>query len=93
METPFGTVPSLKDLGVDVEFTGMDCFAVRADVPEEAVSALRNMLDKVYADEKFTSFMEEMGYPINDDDTEQLEQFVASQMEQMDQYVKMIAES
>ena len=93
LETPFGTVPSLKDLGVDVEFTGMDCFAVRADVPEEAVSALRNMLDKVYADEKFTSFMEEMGYPINDDDTEQLEQFVASQMEQMDQYVKMIAES
>lgn len=92
LETPFGTVPSLKELGVDVEFTCMDCFAIRADVPEEALTALRDMLDKVYADEEFTSFMNEMGYPINDDDTAELEAFVADQMEQMNQYVETISE-
>ena len=92
LETPFGMVPSLKELGVDVEFTGMDCFAIRADVPEEALTALRNMLDKVYADEEFISFMNEMGYPINDDDTAELEAFVTDQMEQMNRYVETISE-
>ena len=53
---------------------------------------MRNMLDKVYADEEFTSFMNEMGFPINDDDTAELEAFVTDQMEQMNRYVETISE-
>ena len=92
LETPYGTVPALKELGVDVEFTGMDCFAISADVPEERAEVLRDMLDKVYADEDFISFMDDMGFVINDDDTDELNAFVSDQMEQMDKYVEMISD-
>lgn len=42
----------------------MDCLAVRSDVPQEIVDKLNAMLDDVYADSKFTGFMDEMGYPL-----------------------------
>ena len=44
----------------------MDCLAVRSDVPQEIVDKLNAMLDDVYADSKFTGFMDEMGYPLWD---------------------------
>lgn len=66
VQTPYGEVKSIKDLGVDVEFAGMDCLAVRSDVPQEIVDKLNAMLDDVYADSKFTGFMDEMGYPLWD---------------------------
>ena len=70
----------------------MDCFAISADVPEERAEVLRDMLDKVYADEDFISFMDDMGFVINDDDTDELNAFVSDQMEQMDKYVEMISD-
>lgn len=92
LETPYGTVPALKELGVDVEFTGMDCFAISAEVPEERAEVLRDMLDKVYADEDFISFMDDMGFVINDDDTDELNTFVSDQVELMNKYVAMISD-
>lgn len=90
LETPFGTVQPVTNWGVDVEFTGMDCFAIRSDVPEDIKQKLTAMLDEVYADEEFISYMEEMGFPIYDADTEELEKFVAEQMENMSEYVELI---
>ena len=44
VKTPYGEVKSIKDWGVDVEFAGMDCLAVRSDVPQEIVDKLNACL-------------------------------------------------
>lgn len=90
IDTKFGKVESIKNWGVDVEFAGMDCLAVRADVPEEIKAKLADMLDKVYADPAFTDYMAELDYPVWDAGTEELTQFVADQMDSMDAYVELI---
>lgn len=56
-----GHIPSFKDQGVDVEFIGMDYFAVRSTVDDEKKKVLTEFIQKVYADEEFQKFMSEMG--------------------------------
>lgn len=77
-------------MGVDVEFAGMDCLAVRSDVPQEIVDKLNAMLDDVYADSKFTGFMDEMGYPLWDAKGDEVTKFIEDQMDSMDKYVEML---
>lgn len=90
VQTPYGEVKSIKDWGVDVEFAGMDCLAVRSDVPQEIVDKLNAMLDDVYADSKFTGFMDEMGYPLWDAKGDEVTKFIEDQMDSMDKYVELI---
>ena len=89
VQTPYGEVKSIKDWDVDVEFAGMDCLAVRSDVPQEIVDKLNAMLDDVYADSKFTGFMDEMGYPLWDAKGDEVTKFIEDQMDSMDKYVEM----
>lgn len=90
VQTPYGEVKSIKDWDVDVEFAGMDCLAVRSDVPQEIVDKLNAMLDDVYADSKFTGFMDEMGYPLWDAKGDEVTKFIEDQMDSMDKYVEML---
>ena len=46
------------------------------------------MLDDVYADSKFTGFMDEMGYPLWDAKGDEVTQFIENQMDSMDKYRK-----
>ena len=48
-----GHIPSFKDQGIDVEFTGMDYFAVRSTVDPEKQEILRDFVLQVYADPEF----------------------------------------
>ena len=61
----------------------MDCLAVRSDVPQEIVDKLNAMLDDVYADSKFTGFMDEMGYPLWDAKGDEVTKFIEDQMDSM----------
>lgn len=90
VQTPYGEVKSIKDWDIDVEFAGMDCLAVRSDVPQEIVDKLNAMLDDVYADSKFTGFMDEMGYPLWDAKGDEVTKFIEDQMDSMDKYVELI---
>lgn len=90
VDTPYGTVQSIKDWGIDVEFMGVDCLAVRSDVPQEIVDKLNALLDEVYQDPEFTGYMDEMGYPLWDADGAEVTQFIKDQMSSMDAYVEMI---
>lgn len=90
IETEFGTVEPVKNWGVDVEFAGMDCLAIRSDVPDEIKAKLSDMLDQVYADPEFTDYMQKLGYPIWDAGTEEVTTFVNNQMTSMDTYVDLI---
>ena len=45
-----GHIPSFKDQGIDVEFTGMDYFAVRSTVDPEKQEILRDFVLQVYAE-------------------------------------------
>ena len=90
VQTPYGEVKSIKDWDIDVEFAGMDCLAVRSDVPQEIVDKLNAMLDDVYADSKFTGFMDEMGYPLWNAKGDEVTKFIEDQMDSMDKYVELI---
>ena len=90
VETPYGTVKPIKDWGVDVEFAGMDCLAVRSDTPQEIVDKLNAMLDQVYEDPEFTGYMEELGYPLWNAKGDEVTQFINDQMSSMDAYVELI---
>ena len=69
---------------------GVDCLAVRSDVPQEIVDKLNALLDEVYQDPEFTGYMDEMGYPLWDADGAEVTQFIKDQMSSMDAYVEMI---
>ena len=48
------------------------------------------MLDDVYADSKFTGFMDEMGYPLWNAKGDEVTKFIEDQMDSMDKYVEML---
>lgn len=56
-----GHIPSFKEQGVDLAFTGMDYFAVRSSVPEAHKQKLIEFIEKVYADENFQKSLSELG--------------------------------
>ncbi|WP_298032252.1 tripartite tricarboxylate transporter substrate binding protein [uncultured Dysosmobacter sp.] len=85
-----GHIDSFKDQGIDVEFTGMDYFAVRSTVDAEKQEILRDFVLQVYADPEFQEFMKGMGMAAWDSDGEQILDMVASQTEAMTKYIPLV---
>lgn len=85
-----GHIDSFKDQGIDVEFTGMDYFAVRSTVDESKQEILRDFVLKVYADPDFQQFMADMGMAAWDADSDEILAMVASQTEAMTQYIPLV---
>lgn len=85
-----GHIPSFKDQGIDVEFTGMDYFAVRSSVPDDAKAKLTEFIQKVYADEDFQKFMADLGmeaWPATEDE---IKTMIADQTEAMKAYIPLL---
>lgn len=85
-----GHIPSFKDQGIDVEFTGMDYFAVRSTVDPEKQEILRDFVLQVYADPEFQQFMADMGMAAWEADGEEILSMVESQTEAMAQYIPLV---
>lgn len=85
-----GHIDSFKDQGIDVEFTGMDYFAVRSTVDESKQEILRDFIKKVYADPDFQQFMADMGMEIWDADSAEILNMVQAQTEAMAQYIPLV---
>ncbi|WP_295584049.1 tripartite tricarboxylate transporter substrate binding protein [uncultured Oscillibacter sp.] len=85
-----GHIDSFKDQGIDVEFTGMDYFAVRSTVDESKQEILRDFVKKVYADPDFQEFMAGMGMEAWDADSAEILSMVQSQTEAMAQYIPLV---
>lgn len=85
-----GHIDSFKDQGIDVEFTGMDYFAVRSTVDESKQEILRDFVLKVYADPEFQQFMADMGMAAWEADSDEILDMVASQTEAMTQYIPLV---
>ena len=85
-----GHIPSFKDQGIDVEFTGMDYFAVRSSVPDDAKAKLTEFIQQVYADEDFQKFMADLGmeaWPATEDE---IKTMIADQTEAMKAYIPLL---
>ena len=85
-----GHIPSFKDQGIDVEFTGMDYFAVRSTVDPEKQEILRDFVLQVYADPEFQQFMAEMGMAAWEADGNEILSMVESQTEAMTKYIPLV---
>ncbi len=85
-----GHIDSFKDQGIDVEFTGMDYFAVRSTVDAEKQEILRDFVLQVYADPEFQEFMKGMGMAAWEADAGQILDMVASQTEAMTKYIPLV---
>lgn len=85
-----GHIPSFKDQGIDVEFTGMDYFAVRSSVSDDAKAKLTEFIQKVYADEDFQKFMADLGmeaWPATEDE---IKSMISDQTEAMKSYIPLL---
>lgn len=85
-----GHIPSFKDQGIDVEFTGMDYFAVRSSVSDDAKAKLTEFIQKVYADEDFQKFMADLGmeaWPATEDE---IKGMISDQTEAMKAYIPLL---
>ena len=85
-----GHIPSFKDQGIDVEFTGMDYFAVRSTVDPEKQEILRDFVLQVYADPEFQQFMADMGMKAWGADGSEILSMVESQTEAMTKYIPLV---
>lgn len=85
-----GHIPSFKDQGVDVEFTGMDYFAVRSTVDAEKQAILKDFVLQVYADPDFQQFMHDMGMAPWEAGGEEILSMVEAQTEAMTQYIPLV---
>ena len=85
-----GHIPSFKDQGIDVEFTGMDYFAVRSTVDPEKQEILRDFVLQVYADPEFQQFMADMGMKAWEADGTEILSMVESQTEAMTKYIPLV---
>lgn len=85
-----GHIDSFKDQGIDVEFTGMDYFAVRSTVDESKQEILRDFILQVYADPEFQEFMTNMGNDIWNADADEILGMVESQTEAMAKYIPLV---
>lgn len=85
-----GHHPILQDQGIDVEFTGMDYFAVRSSVSDDAKAKLTEFIQKVYADEDFQKFMADLGmeaWPATEDE---IKSMISDQTEAMKAYIPLL---
>lgn len=85
-----GHIDSFKDQGIDVEFTGMDYFAVRSTVDPEKQEILRDFVLQVYADPDFQAFMADMGMAAWEADSDEILGMVASQTDAMTKYIPLV---
>ncbi|WP_418724772.1 Bug family tripartite tricarboxylate transporter substrate binding protein [Dysosmobacter sp.] len=85
-----GPLFSLTPSFIDVEFTGMDYFAVRSTVDESKQEILREFIQKVYADPEFQEFMEGMGNAVWNAGSEEILSMVAAQSEAMTKYIPLV---
>ena len=85
-----GHIDSFKDQGIDIEFTGMDYFAVRSTVDEAKQEVLRDFVLQVYADPEFQQFMEDMGMEAWEADGEEILEMVDAQTEAMTEYIPLV---
>ena len=85
-----GHIPSFKDQGIDVEFTGMDYFAVRSTVDPEKQEILRDFVLQVYADPEFQQVMADMGMKAWEADGTEILGMVESQTEAMTKYIPLV---
>ncbi len=85
-----GHIASFKDQGIDVEFTGMDYFAVRSTVDAEKQAILKDFVLQVYADPDFQKFMADMGMAPWGADGDEILSMVASQTEAMTKYIPLV---
>ncbi|MFR3786026.1 MAG: Bug family tripartite tricarboxylate transporter substrate binding protein [Agathobaculum desmolans] len=85
-----GHIPSFKEQGIDVEFTGMDYFAVRSSVPEEHKQILTKFIQDVYADEEFQKAMSEMDMKAWAATEDEIKTMIEEQTEAMKEYIPLI---
>ncbi len=86
-----GHIDSFKDQGIDIEFVGMDYFAVRSSVDPEIKEILRNFVLEVYADPEFQKFMADMGNAIWNADADEILKMVDSQTTAMEKYIPLVS--
>lgn len=85
-----GHIASFKEQGIDIEFTGMDYFAVRSSVPEECKEVLTKFIQDVYADPDFQKSMKEMGMQAWDATEDEIKSMIGEQTESMKSYIPLI---
>lgn len=85
-----GHIPSFKDQGIDVDFTGMDYFAVRSSVDDAKKEILTNFIKQVYADAEFQAFMKDMGMVAWEATESEILDMVKSQSEAMTKYIPLV---
>ena len=85
-----GHIPSFKDQGIDIEFTGMDYFAVRNTVDAEEQEILRDFVLKVYQNPEFQQFMADMGMAAWEADGAEILDMVGAQTEAMQKYIPLV---
>ncbi len=87
-----GHIPSFKEQGVDIAFTGMDYFAVRSSVDAEKQAILKDFVLQVYADPDFQKFMADMGMAPWKADSQEILDMVEAQTMAMVDYIKLVQE-
>ena len=85
-----GHIPSFKEQGIDVEFTGMDYLAVRSTVDPRIQEKLRDFVLQVYADPEFQQFMADMGMAAWEADATEILGMIDSQTEAMAKYIPLV---
>ena len=85
-----GHIDSFKDQGIDVEFTGMDYFAVRSSVDDGRKEVLTNFIQQVYADPEFQEFMKGMGMAAWESTESEILDMIDSQTEAMTEYIPLV---
>ncbi len=85
-----GHIPSFKEQGVDVDFTGMDYFAVRSSVDDAKKEVLTNFIKEVYADAEFQEFMAGMGMKAWESTESEILDMVNAQSEAMSKYIPLV---
>lgn len=81
---------SFREQGIDMDFTGLDYFAVRSTVDDEKKEVLTQFIKDVYADPEFQEFMKEIDLSPHEAGSEEILQIVADQTEAMTEYVALI---
>ena len=76
--------------GVDVDFTGMDYFAVRSSVDDSKKEVLTNFIAEVYADPEFQEFMKGMGMEAWEATESEIVDMVEAQTEAMTEYIPLV---
>lgn len=81
---------SFREQGIDMDFTGLDYFAVRSSVDDEKKEILTQFIKDVYADPEFQEFMKEIDLSPHEAGSEEILKIVADQTEAMTKYVELI---